>query len=194
MLTQRDKDILTWIEKYKAISVPQCTELFFNHNYEGCRRRLKQLESMSLLKSYISQLTREKIYYQEKKLKDHDLLVYDFLKQIKKYNGEIIDFKLQPRYLVNLLRPDMLVTFQYNNNVYFVFLEVDYTHYTSNIKMQLYEKLFKSGQVQSECYGQFPIVIISRPSLSDVRYNSYHFEVIYTELSYSSLNYFLFLP
>jgi len=193
MLTSRDKEVLTWVENYKAISVPQCTELYFNRNYEGCRRRLKQLEDMGLLHSYISQLTREKIYYQDKKLRDHDLLVYDFLKQIKKHDGEIIDFKLQPRYIMGLIRPDAFVKFKYHNNVYFTLLEVDYTHYTSNLKMQLYEKLFKSGQLQEECYGQFPIVIISRPSLGDVRYNSSHFELVYTELTYTSLNYFLFL-
>lgn len=192
MLTNRDRQVLKWIEDYKAISVPQATELFFNGTYESCRRRLKQLEDMELLKSYISQFSREKIYYQEKKLKDHELLVYDFLKVVKKRGGEIRQIKLQPQYLKRLIRPDAYIEFTLENNLYFIILEVDYTHYTSNIKMQLYEKLYKEGTLQKQCYGTFPIVIISRPSLNDVRYNSSNFDVIYTDLYYNNLQSFLF--
>ncbi len=192
MLTERDRQVLKWIEDYKAISVPQATELFFNGTYESCRRRLKQLEDMELLKSYISQFSREKIYYQEKKLKDHELLVYDFLKVIKKRGGEIRQIKLQPKYLKGLIRPDAYIEFTLENNLYFIILEVDYTHYTSNIKMQLYEKLYREGTLQKQCYGTFPIVIISRPTLNDIRYNSSNFDVIYTDLHYNNLHTFLF--
>ncbi len=192
MLTNRDRQILKWIEDYKAISVTQATELLFNGTYESCRRRLKQLEDMELLKSYISQFSREKIYYQEKKLKDHELLVYDFLKVVKKKGGEIRQIKLQPQYLKGLIRPDAYIEFTLENNLYFIILEVDYTHYTSNIKMQLYEKLYREGTLQKQCYGTFPIVIISRPTLNDVRYNSSNFDVIYTDLHYNNLQSFLF--
>ncbi|NFO32002.1 hypothetical protein FDB41_15645 [Clostridium botulinum] len=192
MLTERDRQVLKWIEDYKSISVPQATELFFNGTYESCRRRLKQLEDMELLKSYISQFSREKVYYQEKKLKDHELLVYDFLKVIKKEGAEIKTIKIQPQYLKGLIRPDAYIEFVYKNSLYFIILEVDYTHYTSNIKMQLYEKLYREGTLQKQCYGTFPIVIISRPSLNDVRYNSSNFDVIYTDLHYNNLHSFLF--
>ncbi|NFK66481.1 hypothetical protein FDB14_18595 [Clostridium botulinum] len=192
MLTERDRRVLKWIEDYKSISVPQATELFFNGTYESCRRRLKQLEDMELLKSYISQFNREKVYYQEKKLKDHELLVYDFLKVIKKEGAEIKTIKIQPQYLKGLIRPDAYIEFIYENNLYFIILEVDYTHYTSNIKMQLYEKLYKEGILQKQCYSTFPIVIISRPTLNDVRYNSSNFDVIYTDLHYNNLHSFLF--
>ncbi len=192
MLTERDRQVLKWIEDYKAISVTQATELLFNGTYESCRRRLKQLEDMELLKSYISKFSREKIYYQEKKLKDHELLVYDFLKVVKKKGGEIRQIKLQPQYLKGLIRPDAYIEFTLENNLYFIILEVDYTHYTSNIKMQLYEKLYREGTLQKQCYGTFPIVIISRPTLNDVRYNSSNFDVIYTDLHYNNLHTFLF--
>ncbi|NFN94551.1 hypothetical protein FDB28_10720 [Clostridium botulinum] len=182
MLTERDRRVLKWIEDYKAISVPQATELFFNGTYESCRRRLKQLEDMELLKSYISQFSREKVYYEEKRLKDHDLLVYDFLKVIKKRSGEIRQIKLQPQYLKGIIRPDAYIEFTLENNLYFIILEVDYTHYTSNIKMQLYEKLYREGTLQKQCYSTFSIVIISRPTLNYIRYNSSNFNVIYTDL------------
>lgn len=192
MLKERDREILRWIEDYKAISVPQATELFFNGIYESARRRLKQLEAMQLLKSYKSQLSEEKVYYQDKKLKDHDLLVYDFIKEVYKQGGILRKLKLQPRYLKDNIRPDAYIEFAYKRNIYFIILEVDYTHYTSNSKMQLYEKLYKEETLQKDCYGTFPIIIISRPSLNDIRYNSSNFEVIYTDLRFKNLSRLLF--
>lgn len=187
MLTQRDREILTWIQDYKAISVAQCTELFFNGNYEGCRRRLKQLEDMELLKSYITKYSKEKVYYQDKKMSEHDLNVYNFLKVIKKNGGDIIKIQNQPQYMSGKIRPDAFIIFSYSGNVYFILLEVDITHYTSNSKMQKYEELYKTGELQNECCGTFPIVIIARPTTNDIRYNSRNFNVVYLDLSYYNI-------
>lgn len=192
MLTQRDKDVLKWIENYKAISVPQATQLFFNNLYDSCRKRLKVLEDMEVLKSYKSKLTNEKVYYTEKKLKDHDLLVYDFIKEVKKAGGEIRKIQLQPRYLKQLIRPDAYIEFTLDNNLYFIILEVDYTHYTNMLKMQLYEKLYKQDTLQKQCYGTFPIILIARPTKNDLRYNSSNFDVIYTDLRFRNLGRLLF--
>ena len=53
MLTERDRKILNFIENYKSISINQTANIFFNTSYEGARRRLKQLEEMKYIKSYI---------------------------------------------------------------------------------------------------------------------------------------------
>lgn len=187
MLTNRDREILTWIQDYKSITLSQCTYLFFNGNYEGCRRRLKQLESMELLRSISNTLLKTKVYYQEKLLNDHSLFIYEFLKIIKINGGEIIKFEVQPQYLNKQIRPDGFVIFSYNNNVYFIILEVDLTHYTSNSKMKKYEELYKTGELQKQCYGTFPIVVIARPT-SGIRYNSNNFNVIYLDLFFNNLN------
>lgn len=188
MLTQRDREVLTWIQDYKAISVAQCTELYFGGNYEGCRRRLKQLEDMEFLKSYITRYSKEKVYYVDKKLSEHDLNIYNFLKVIKKHGGEIIKIKNQPQYLNGAIRPDSFIIFSYKDNVYFILLEVDLTHYTSMTKMQKYEELYKSGELQKDCYNTFPIIIIARPSLDGIRYNSNNFHTVYLDLSYNGIN------
>ncbi|WP_238899390.1 replication-relaxation family protein [Clostridium sp. YIM B02500] len=188
MLTNRDREILTWIEEYKAITVPQCTQLYFNGNYEGCRRRLKQLEDMSILKSTVSTLLKAKVYFREKMISNHDLLVYEFLKEVKKYGANIIAVKNQPRFLDGEIRPDAFITFSHNGNVFFVLLEIDLTHNTPIGKMQKYEELFNSGEVQKQCCGTFPIVIISRPSNARLRYNSKNFNVVYLDLFYNNIN------
>lgn len=192
MLTQRDREVLTWVQDYKAISVAQATQILFNGNYEGCRRRLKQLEDMELLKSYITRYSKEKVYYQEKRLSEHDLNVYNFLKVIKQNNGDIIKIQNQPQYMDGKIRPDAFVIFSYQGNVYFILLEVDLTHYTSNSKMQRYEELYKTGELQTQCYGTFPIIIIARPTMNGIRYNSSNFNVVYLDLYYSNIISLLF--
>lgn len=191
MLTQRDKNILIYLEKYKAISVTQAQYILFNGCYESARRRLKQLESNNILKSYTSFINKEKIYYNNKKLKDHELLVFDFIKILNKKGANIKKLIIQPRLLKDNIRPDAYIEFTYNKNLYFIILEVDYTHTTSNTKMQLYEKLYLTGEFQENCYGTFPIIIVSR-NTNSIRYNSKNFDVIYTDFKYSNLDQLLF--
>lgn len=191
MITDRDKEVLKWIEEYKSITLRQSTELFFNGNYKGASRRMAQLEDMGVLKSYISKAKKEKVYYQEKKVNDHRLYIYDYLKELKRLGCDLIDIKIEPKYLSGLIRPDAYVLFRYEDYKYITLLEVDYTHYTDNIKMNtLYEKLYVERENYKEFFGTFPIVVIARPT-KGIRYNSGNFEVIYTDLSYSNLEQFL---
>lgn len=191
MLTRRDREILTFIEDYKSITLNQAQYIFFNGNYECARRRLKQLENMNFIKSLPNALLNSKTYFNIKLLKDHDLLTIEFISSIKKLGANIIEFKTQPTYLDKKIRPDAKIVFEYNDNVYFVLLEVDLHHYTSNSKMQRYEELYKSGELQEECYGTFPIIVISRPT-TGIRYNSNNFNTVYTDIYYNSIERLLF--
>ncbi|NFS12591.1 hypothetical protein FDE77_15320 [Clostridium botulinum] len=186
MLTERDRKVLTWVQDYKAITVDQASTLFFNNSYESARRRLKQLEQMELLESSTSVVLNNKFYFDNSPISDHNLLVLEFIKVIKKQGAELIDLKIQPNYLNDKIRPDAFIIFSYNNNVYFILLEVDYTHYTSNIKMKRYEELYKTGELQKECYNTFPIIVISRPT-KGIRYNSKNFHVVYLDLFYNNI-------
>ncbi|MDB1931705.1 hypothetical protein PMY12_14680 [Clostridium tertium] len=187
MITDRDKEVIKCIEEYKAITLRQATEVFFKGNYKGASRRMAQLEEMGVLKSYISKSKKEKVYYQEKKVNDHRLYIYDYLKELKRLGCDLIDIKIEPEYLKGLIRPDAYVLFRYEDYKYITLLEVDYTHYTSNIKMNtLYEKLYSERENYKDFFGTFPIVVIAR-STKGIRYNSGNFEVIYTDLSYSNL-------
>lgn len=186
MLTERDRKVLKWIEDYKAISINQAAQIFFNGSYESCRRRLKQLEDREILKSYKSNILG-KIYYQEKKLKDHELLVYEFLKEICKLGGSIRKIKIQPRYLKGLIRPDAYLEIIFKKYVYFIFLEIDYTHYTDINKINLYEHLYSQKEIQKQCYNTFPTLLISRPSISE-KYSSENFNIIFTDLSFKNIN------
>lgn len=187
MITNRDKEVLRWIEDYKSITLKQATALFFNNNYKSASRRMAQLEEMEVLKSYISKAKSEKVYYQEKKVNDHRLYIYDYLKELKKLNCDLLDIKIEPSFLKGNIKPDAYVVFKYGEYKYITLLEVDYTHYTDNTKLNtLYEKLYIERDEYKEFMGTFPILVIARPT-KGIRYNSSNFCIIYTDLLYYNL-------
>lgn len=188
MLKERDRDILCFIEKVKGISIRQCADLFFNGSYEGARRRLRQIEvDYGKLKSYQLKETGEKIYYMNKKISYHNLIALDFLSNLKIKGAGIIDFKLQPHYMNNKIIPDMFCVFSLNDKVYFTLLEVDLYHNTPLSKMQLYEQLYKTGELQNECFNNFPILIVCKSNKDGLRYSSNNFNTIYVDKHYNSL-------
>lgn len=196
-MTQRDKDVLRFIEKYKAITTQQARHIFFNGCEKSTIRRLNQLEDLKIIEGYY--VGKNKLYKfpEERKLTQHDVLILNLYSWIYKNGGEVIDFIITPHFLNNMLIPDGLVKFKipYAGNKYtvFVLLEIDYTHYTDNIKMNtLYEKLYRE-KVLSEYCGQaeFPFIVVSRPT-PGIRYSSNNFEVIYTDLEFTNLTKLMF--
>lgn len=182
MLTERDKKLISWLEVNHAISVKQAQSIFFK-NYEVARRRLAQLKDMGVLNSYINELTKEKIYYYDKKLSSHDLFKHEFYRKIVEHGGEVIKFDREPRYLNGLIRADGYFEFKYNNLIYCCILEIDYKHMTDTKKMILYEKLYKEGTLQKEL-EVFPMIVILRQNI-DIRYNSTNFDCLYLDFNLS---------
>lgn len=185
MVTDRDRKLLNFIEKYKSITISQAQYIFYGGNYEVARRRLKQMQEEKLLKCLPNELFKSKVYFDERKISDHRLGTFEFLKVICMNGGEILKFKTEPKF--NGIRPDAFIAFSYRDSVYMILLEVDLNHYTSNSKMQKYEQLYKSDEIQSKYNGYFPIILISRPT-TGIRYNSRNFYTVYTDLYYSNLS------
>lgn len=184
MLTQRDKNIFRFLESYKSISIQQAYKIFFNnakYGYDRARKRLRELEKMGLLKSYKNNITREKVYYLEKKLSEHDLYINDFYSMLV-FNGcKNITYIKNIEYLKGLIKPDAFFSFEYKNNLHFILLEVDLTHFTSYDKFQLYEKLYKDNIIQDKYYGIFPLIVVMGINLN--KYESDNFETEYIDFS-----------
>ena len=109
MLTDRDKKVLSFIEKYGALTIQQASTLFFNNLNVSCTRRLLQLERQGLLKSYTRTITKEKAYYICKKKSHHDLYVMDFIKNMKKLGFNVRKLELTPKYLQGKIIPDAYI-------------------------------------------------------------------------------------
>lgn len=187
MLTSRDKEILRFIEEHKSLTIRQAQYLFFNGTYEGARRRLAELEKFGLLKSAISKGRSEKVYFDGKNLSDHDLYKIDYIANLKKMEFEILEFNSKPSYFNNKLKPDALVICRKNGYRYITFLEVDYTHYTDNIKLKtLYEKLAREEFKETSF-----ILVVARPT-PGIRYSPVEYDAIFTDLEFSNLNKYIY--
>ena len=190
--------IKVYLEKYKGITTEQCANVFYNGERRSAVRKLHKMEEEGIITSFnIGFLKVYKLKYENKCISRHDLYVMDLYSYIIKNNGTIIDFKTTPKLLNGLIVPDALCKFKipYMGNIYttYALLEVDYTHYTENDKLNtLYEKLYKDGELSKYCGNAvFPILIIAKDKV-DIKYRSNNFEVIYTNLKYDNLINFIF--
>lgn len=191
MLTDRDLEILNWINKYRAISIEQCQWIFFNGSYESARRRLSILEKDKVIKSYISRATKQKVYYIDKKISDHDLYILDYIKELKKNGCNLVEIKIKPQYLKGIMIADAFVKFKFFKYTFNTILEVDFQHPTEELKLNtLYEKLAEEISEYSEFNGRSFILIMVKPLIQNV-YNSKNFDSIYTDLKFSNLADFL---
>lgn len=192
MLTKRDKEILLWIQEYDILTINQAKYLFFNGVYDNARRRLRVLEQQEILNSYICKDSKEKVYYTNKKRNQHDIYIVDFIVKLITLGCNILEFNLKPHYLNGDLIPDAFVKFSRGDDLYLVFLEVDYKHATELLKFKsLYERLYREKDKHEEFLNTFPIVVVSSFKTT-VRYISSNFYCLYTDFEFSNLKDALF--
>lgn len=194
MLTQRDKMLLSYLENnnIRAITTRQAINIFYNGLDVSAYRRLKQLEQLCILESYM--VGKNKVYKlpEDRDISQHDLYILDFYSWIYAQGGEVLEFKKTPHFFKNLLIPDALIKFKipYEGDMWTVcvLLEIDYKHYTENTKLNCwYEKLWKEQVLKEYCgKAEFPFVVIARPS-PGLRYNSKNFNIIYTDLTFNNI-------
>lgn len=181
-----DKDILIWIEKYKAVTIKQASRMFYEgeYSYDRARKKLKSMEDKQLLKSYINSITKEKVYYVEDKLSAHDIYIFDFYSKLVEYGCTNIMFKKEPRYLKGFLRPDAYFRFEFEGYIYYVLLEIDLTHYSTN-KLQLYAKLERDKELNNECLV-FPQIVIVGINAVQKQYEN--LDIVYLPFSLNGFN------
>ncbi|GLC32879.1 hypothetical protein [Clostridium omnivorum] len=180
MLSKTDKQIMIYLEQYHAITIKQAQRHFYKsqYGYDVAKKRLKQLENVELIKSYKNPITSEKVYYTDRKVSAHDLYIFDFYSILIEYGCINIEFIKNPKYLKGVIVPDSFFKFEYEGSLYFILLEVDLTHTTSMGKFQLYEKLYRDGELKEKCYGTFPIIVVMSFEAC-LKYESENFEVVY---------------
>ena len=187
--------ILLYLEKYRGITTEQCANIFYKGERRSAVRKLHSMVDKGLLDSF--NIGMLKVYTTGKKISRHDLYIMDFYAWVISNNGSIVDFQLTPRLLNGLLIPDALckIKLPYRGRIYSIYalLEIDYTHYTGNDKLNvLYERLYREGELSDYCGAAiFPILVIARQKI-DIKYRSNNFEVIYTDFNYTNLINFIF--
>lgn len=188
-LTNRDKEILKFIEEYGSITINQCSQIFFTHckqNYYQARKRLKLLSDNKYLKRYRKDMRSETIYYLHKKLSIHDLKVLDVYSYLV-YSGASIKFFKQ-EYIIPVedknYRADALIEFVYKDYFYTILVEVDYTHYTSQKKLlDIYTSFHFQDKYKNLGENIFPKIIIIRPVVINQYESIDGIDVLYLDFS-----------
>lgn len=160
MLTQRDKNILRHLEDHEAITIFQCYQLFFRdsrYGFDLARKRLKQLETMKYIRHYTNTATKEYVYYIDHKLSAHDLYIMNFYSTLIYEGAKVLQFKKLEPFMNGLIIADAFIEYIYGNYVDDVIVEVDLTH---SPNMQEYERLYQSKELQKECGGEFPLLVV----------------------------------
>ncbi|WP_055070689.1 FtsK/SpoIIIE domain-containing protein [Clostridium massiliamazoniense] len=177
--TDRDKDILKFIENYGAITFKQAQVIFFSNLKQGsarasCSRVLKKLEEKGFIKSEIHKEMKEKVIYMVKSKSIHDLYIINAYTRIKELGAEVLEFKTEHHLLKGKLRPDAYIEFKLQDQLYKAYIECDLSHFTGEKKMQLYERLGED----------FVIIIGKEDKLSC---SSKKIKLIHTSVDFSNL-------
>lgn len=166
-ITQRDREIVKFVEEYKSITINQCADMFMRDKPSGtqiARKRLAVLVKSGYLKVDKTD-TSENVYYIDKKLRYHDLLINAFYIELHKIGATNIEFTKHKAWLnqksINgsrYLESDGFFKFNFGGYDCYVVLEVCYTKKT--IPLDKYEELYISGEAHNECEGIFPQIVV----------------------------------
>ncbi len=154
MITDRDKTVIDFIKDFKVATTDTIAELFYP-NLTIARRRLRTLTNEKALKRDRCNHTMQYYYYISKPRQlRHSLLITDFYRELNKICN--IEF-FENEFICENVRSDGLAVYQYKNEYYVAFIEVQIANTPLDVKK--YEKLYRSA-VYKNYFGEvFPFII-----------------------------------
>lgn len=181
ILTERDKQIIEFLNLYKCATTSTISKLFFNNSLRPCNRRLKHLREHGFIKSSQEYVSIEKIHYINKKptqLK-HCCLVSELIAQIHKIGATILKSRLE--FKVGNVRCDLFIALNYNNKNHIFFVEVCNT---KKFDLKKYIKLYDSMSWK-EYFPIFPqLLVISNKEVDKNK----RFDIININLQFEDLD------
>ena len=167
VLTDRDNNILEFLQIYKCATTSTLANIFFNGSKRPCSRRLKHLREHGFINSSQEFVCLEQIHYINKKptqLK-HSTILTNFIGLLYLNNVELLKTKVE--YSIEHLRSDMLLVCKINGKTQIFFIEVCNT---KKFDIKKYLKLKESSNWR-KVFPVFPeiIVISNKPVETDPR-------------------------
>lgn len=171
ILTERDNNIIEFLNNYKCATTSTISKLFFNDSLRPCNRRLKHLREHGFIKSSQEYISTEKIHYINKKptqLK-HSCICSQFACMMK-LNDNIIKEKIE--FKIGNVRCDLLMI---NDKPEIYLIEICNT---KPFDLNKYVKL-KRSLVWRELLPVFPniIVISDKPVKKSNELNIIHYNL-----------------
>lgn len=186
LITDRDRLIISHLEKYKYATIDQLQKIFFkqqNNSYNLARRRMAQIIKAGYAASIRDVETNKIIYmYNEKGVKPplrHRIITLDVLANIHREDFGVVEFEVEKAWMDGKIRSDAFAIFTLiTDNVknrYHYFIEV---HLSKNdCNLEKYDKLYETREVQRYLGKDiFPRILLITDM--DVGYNCKNTEVI----------------
>lgn len=174
-ITDRDREIMQHIDKYKFITLKQTVELFMPPNASSAHmiaeKRLKAIQNSNHLFGKIGKpgvklknghhpYTKESIYYYNKMPTYHDLQAFNVYARLVFLGIEIDFFKAPAPWHYNKYISDAFFTYTVPEERYkkTAFLEI--CHSNNDPHLKGYEDLYLTNELQDKLVGAFPDIIL----------------------------------
>jgi hypothetical protein len=126
--------------------------------YDIARRRLKKMTEDNILKMSRNISTNENVYYVDKKLSYHDLIINNFFAALINSGATINFFEKRKTWMNDKIRSDAFCSYDSGGYTFYNIIEVCRTHF--KIPVAKYEELKLTGEAQQLCSGSFPRIIL----------------------------------
>ena len=169
MITDRDRDIINFIYDIGFLTIEQAGKLFFTDSkvpYDLARNRLKKLVKQDLyIKAIRNTETKQLLYVpKESKLKrvsKHDLLVLDYLAELKCLGCEIEAVEVEKD--LGGIIPDAYIKFIFNGYRYHQLLEIELRH--DYVDINRFNKV--KDKILQETNNILPTIVIVQDTNKD---------------------------
>lgn len=186
MFTFNYAKIMEFVQENQSITIDICKKLFYNtkYGYDSSRRALKSLVKNNYLKESMDFVTNKRVYYINKPLRSHNLLLLTLYACMVDLEAEEIQIRKEYTNQYWKGRSDGLISYKYKGETKILLVEIDMQNKT---KIQKYNALYNTGYFQNKV-GTFPrLLIINREGEKYKEINNKNIEVIYSNYSLDNL-------
>lgn len=128
-LTQRDNDIIDFLNEVKVADTQTLCNIFFNGKLRASQLRLKALADYKYIKAYRENVISQNIYYVKRKPSQikHSLILSQFIGKLYSLGIEVLKIKVPLK--VGKVIADGFIAIKYNNEPKIFLIEVENTKY-----------------------------------------------------------------
>ena len=128
-LTQRDNDIIDFLNEVKVADTQTLCNIFFNGKLRASQLRLKALADYKYIKAYRENVISQNIYYVKRKPTQikHSLILSKFIGELYKSGIEVLKIRVPLK--VGKVIADGFIAIKYNNEPKIFLIEVENTKY-----------------------------------------------------------------
>jgi hypothetical protein len=164
LLTERDREIISFIDKIGYATIQNIASMYFSENkfsYDLARKRLKKIKEFEgYIKSFQNSETNETIYVpynsNKKKVSIHDVMVLNYACKLKVIGCTLYNIELEPTFCN--IKPDALVQYTINGYKYHQLVEMQIRH--NLIDLDRYNKQGVMESILSKTNNTLPTLII----------------------------------